>query len=158
PRPRGRCSRKVLRHRRCHFSASGARFSVVAPMTTASPPAAAVAEKALAGEPLTPTEGLALYRGLDLPSLGLLADAVRQRLVPGDRVTYIVDRNLNPTNVCATDCGFCAFYRAPGHAEGYVLPREVIWRKIDELLEHGGVQLLLQGGHHPSLRTEWFAE
>src|SRR5687767_15543166 len=109
---------------------------------------AELAERALTGHALTPAEGLALYRGLDLPSLGLLADTIRQRINPGDTVTYIVDRNLNPTNVCVTDCGFCAFYRAPGHAEAYVLPREVIHRKIEELLAHGGTQLLLQGGHH----------
>ena len=114
--------------------------------------------KAHAGDPLAPDEGLLLYRGLDLPSLGLLANSVRQRLNPGQRVTYIVDRNLNPTNVCVTDCGFCAFYRSPGDAEGYVLPREVIYRKIEELKEQGGIQLLLQGGHHPRLRTEWFAQ
>ncbi len=116
-----------------------------------------LAAKALDGGPLDPDEGLALYRGLDQTSLGLLANSIRFRLHPDPTVTYIVDRNLNPTNVCVADCGFCAFYRAPGHAEGYVLPREVIWRKIDETIEQGGVQLLLQGGHHPSLRTDWFA-
>ncbi len=117
-----------------------------------------LAEEALAGNVLTPAQGLALYRGLDLPSLALLADAIRQRLNPGDHVTYIVDRNLNPTNVCVTDCGFCAFYRSPGDAEAYVLPREVIYRKIEELLAHEGTQLLLQGGHHPTLKTVWFAQ
>jgi len=119
-------------------------------------------QKAIAGGELTADEALLLYRGLDQPSLGLLADTVRRRLVPAQpdgklRVTYIVDRNLNPTNVCVTDCGFCAFYRSPGDAEAYVLPREVIWQKIDDLLAHGGIQLLLQGGHHPRLRTDWFA-
>ncbi len=117
-----------------------------------------LAERALAGDRLTPAEGLALYRGLDLASLGLVANAIRQRLHPGDRVTYIIDRNLNPTNVCVTDCGFCAFYRRPGDAEGYVLPREVIYRKIDETIAAGGNQLLLQGGHHPRLKTAWFAD
>lgn len=117
-----------------------------------------LAENALSGQDLTPTEGLVLYRGLDLPSLALLADSIRQRINPGDQVTYIVDRNLNPTNVCVTDCGFCAFYRSPGDAEAYVLPREVIYRKIEELLAHEGTQLLLQGGHHPTLKTKWFAE
>jgi cyclic dehypoxanthinyl futalosine synthase len=120
------------------------------------------AEKALAGGALSPGEGLLLYRGLDQPSLGLLAHDVRLRLHPAGadgrtRVTYIVDRNLNPTNVCVTDCGFCAFYRAPGDAEAYVLPREVIWQKIEDLIAHGGSQLLLQGGHHPKLRTDWYA-
>ena len=119
---------------------------------------AKLSEQTLAGVPLSTSEGLTLYRGLDLASLGLLADAIRQRINPGERVTYIIDRNLNPTNVCVTDCGFCAFYRSPGDAEAYVLPREVIYRKIEELLAQEGTQLLLQGGHHPTLKTAWFAE
>jgi len=120
-------------------------------------------DKAIQGGALAPDEALALYRGLDQPSLGLLANDVRLRLNPPDedgqvRVTYIVDRNLNPTNVCVTDCGFCAFYRSPGDPEAYVLPREVIYQKVDELVALGGRQLLLQGGHHPELKTEWYAE
>ncbi len=120
-------------------------------------------QKALDGGALAPDEALALYRGLDQPSLGLLANDVRLRLNPPGaggqvRVTYIVDRNLNPTNVCVTDCGFCAFYRSPGDPEAYVLPREVIYQKVDELVALGGRQLLLQGGHHPELKTEWYAE
>jgi len=120
-------------------------------------------DKAIQGGALTPDEALALYRGLDQPSLGLLANDVRLRLhPPGDdgqvRVTYIVDRNLNPTNVCVTDCGFCAFYRSPGDPEAYILPREVIYQKVDELVALGGRQQLLQGGHHPELKTEWYAE
>jgi cyclic dehypoxanthinyl futalosine synthase len=117
-----------------------------------------LAEAALGGAALTPDQGLLLYRGLDLPSLGLLGNAIRQRLNRGDRVTYIIDRNLNPTNVCVTDCGFCAFYRSPDAADAYVLPREVIYRKVDETLAAGGRQLLLQGGHHPRLRADWFAQ
>ncbi len=117
-----------------------------------------LAETALAGEALTPAEGLAVYRGFELPSLGLLADSIRFAKHPEKKVTYIVDRNLNPTNVCVTDCGFCAFYRSPGDAEGYVLPREVIYQKIEATIALGGIQLLLQGGHHPRLRTAWFAE
>jgi cyclic dehypoxanthinyl futalosine synthase len=121
------------------------------------------AQKASAGGQLTPDEALLLYRGLDQPSLGLLANDVRLRLNPPDsdgkvKVTYIVDRNLNPTNVCVTDCGFCAFYRRPGDPEAYVLSREVIYQKVDELVQKGGIQLLLQGGHHPYLKTDWFAE
>ena len=120
-------------------------------------------DKAIQGGALTPDEALALYRGLDQPSLGLLANDVRLRLNPPDEdgqvhVTYIVDRNLNPTNVCITDCGFCAFYRSPNDPEAYILPREVIYQKVDELVALGGRQLLLQGGHHPELKTEWYAE
>src|SRR5690606_31663894 len=138
-------------------AAAGERSAATA-MSEESTLLARLSERVLAGEALSPAEGLALYRGIDLPSLGLLADQVRQRINPGDIVTYIVDRNVNPTNVCVTDCGFCAFYRSPGHAEAYVLPREVIYRKIEEMLAQGGTQLLLQGGHHPHLKTARFAE
>ena len=135
-------------------------------MTTVTPmdPArlGAIADQALAGAVISPDEALALYRGLDQPSLGLLAHSVRRRMHPEHQdgrlhVTYIVDRNLNPTNVCVTDCGFCAFYRPPGDAEAYVLPREVIYQKVEELLEKGGIQLLLQGGHHPRLQDRLVA-
>jgi len=122
-----------------------------------------LATKSVDGGRLPPDEALVLYRGLDQPSLGLMANDVRLRMHPVHadgkaRVTYIVDRNLNPTNVCVTDCGFCAFYRRPGDAEGYVLPREVIYQKVEELIAKGGIQLLLQGGHHPKLKTDWFAQ
>lgn len=118
-------------------------------------------QKVLEGGTLAPVEAQVLYRGLDQPSLGLLANEVRLRLNPPDpdgkvKVTYIVDRNLNPTNVCVTDCGFCAFYRSPGDAEAYILPREVIYQKVEELIAKGGIQLLLQGGHHPKLKTDWY--
>ena len=120
-------------------------------------------QKAIAGGVLTADEALQLYRGLDQPSLGLLANDVRLRLHPAHadgrlRVTYIVDRNINPTNVCVTDCGFCAFYRSPNDADAYVLSRETIYQKVEELVAKGGIQVLLQGGHHPRLKTDWFAE
>ena len=73
-------------------------------------------------------------------------------------VTYIIDRNINYTNVCVADCGFCAFYRRPKHAEGYVLSFEQIGRKIDECKALGGVQILLQGGHNPYIPFEWYLE
>jgi cyclic dehypoxanthinyl futalosine synthase len=121
------------------------------------------AQKAVDGGVLTPAEALALYRGLDQPSLGMLANDVRLRLNPPEadgsvKVTYIVDRNINPTNVCVTDCGFCAFYRRPDEKDAYVLARDVIYQKVDELLAQGGIQLLLQGGHHPYLKSDWFCE
>ncbi len=108
--------------------------------------------------PLSEAQALQLYRSLDLTSLGMLANQVRQRLHPEPKVTYIIDRNLNPTNVCVTDCTFCAFYRSPGDAEAYLLPREVIYRKIEETLEAGGSQVLLQGGHHPSLTSKDYGD
>ncbi|MCB9888671.1 MAG: dehypoxanthine futalosine cyclase [Planctomycetes bacterium] len=127
------------------------------PAQPADPELDSLCRAALAGERLDAAQALRIYRGLDLPSLGMLADAVRQRINPGDRVTYIIDRNVNPTNVCVTDCGFCAFYRRPGDPEAYELPREVVYQKIEETLAAGGAQLLLQGGHHPYLKTADFA-
>jgi cyclic dehypoxanthinyl futalosine synthase len=115
-------------------------------------------QKVLDGERLTPDEGYELYTQAELPLLGMLAGEVRSRFHTDGIVTYIIDRNINPTNVCVTDCGFCAFYRRPGDPESYVLAREEIYAKIDELQEQGGIQVLMQGGHHPTLKTEWFAE
>lgn len=118
----------------------------------------AIADKVMEGTPLSPAEGLFLHDHADLPTLGLLADHVRRELHPEGVVTYIVDRNINPTNVCITDCSFCAFYRRPTDGEGYVLPRETIYRKVDELIAAGGVLVLMQGGHHPHLRTDWYCD
>ena len=118
----------------------------------------AICEKAIAGVPILPDEALALYRGLDLPSLGLVANAIRKRINPGDKVTYIIDRNVNPTNVCITDCGFCAFYRRPGDPEAYVLSREELVAKVQETADLGGRQILMQGGHHPRLKTDWWCD
>ena len=117
-----------------------------------------VAEKVLAAERITPEEGLLLHEHADIGLLGQLADAVRRRKAPEPIVTYIVDRNINPTNVCITDCGFCAFYRRPKHDEAYVLERDVIVEKVRETAELGGQQVLMQGGHHPYLKTDWWVD
>ncbi len=90
---------------------------------------------------------LDLYEKAPLLELGRLADARRWQLHPENVVTYIIDRNINYTNVCVADCKFCAFYRRPKHLEGYVLSFEEIGRKIDEVKALGGVQILMQGGH-----------
>jgi cyclic dehypoxanthinyl futalosine synthase len=90
--------------------------------------------------------------------LGGLADDERWRQHPENAVTYIIDRNINYTNVCVADCKFCAFYRRPRHAEGYVLSFEEIGAKIDECKAIGGVQILLQGGHNPYIPFEWYLE
>ena len=87
-----------------------------------------------------------------------MADAVRRRKHPDGVVTYIIDRNVNYTNVCVARCNFCAFYRTVGHAEGYVLGFEEIYRKIDETIALGGNQLLLQGGHNPDLPIAWYED
>jgi len=103
-------------------------------------------------------EALTLLRGEDFLSLGRRADEIRERLHPDGRVTFVVDRNINYTNICVCQCRFCAFHRKPGHAGGYVLSREEIFRKIQELVDLGGTQVLMQGGLHPELRIEWFEE
>ena len=101
---------------------------------------------------------LELYERADLLELGSLADAERWRLHPDPVVTYIIDRNINYTNVCVADCQFCAFYRRPKHLEGYVLSFEQIGRKIDECKALGGVQILMQGGHNPYIPFEWYLD
>lgn len=108
------------------------------------------------GVRISAQEALLLHERADLATLMQLADAARARKHPQGIVSYIVDRNLNPTNVCITDCGFCAFYRRPGAEGAYVLSREEIFQKIQETVDLGGQQLLMQGGHHPYLRTEWW--
>lgn len=103
-------------------------------------------------------EYLDLYQRASLIELGQLADAERWRHHPDPVVTYIIDRNINYTNVCVADCKFCAFYRRPKHGEGYVLSFEEIGRKIDECRDIGGVQILLQGGHNPYIPFEWYLD
>ena len=101
---------------------------------------------------------LDFYQRAPLLELGAEADRVRQRLHPGDVVTYIVDRNINYTNVCVADCGFCAFYRRPKDAEGWTLSYEQIGAKIDEAKALGAVQILMQGGHNPYIPFEWYLD
>jgi cyclic dehypoxanthinyl futalosine synthase len=110
------------------------------------------------GERLSAAEGERLLSEAGLFDLGLAADAVRRRKHPHGVVTYIVDRNVNYTNVCTTSCRFCAFYRPAGHPEGYVLTREQLGKKLQEVVDAGGVQILLQGGLHPDLRIEWYED
>ncbi|HEY5087508.1 MAG TPA: cyclic dehypoxanthinyl futalosine synthase [Gemmatimonadaceae bacterium] len=98
------------------------------------------------------------YRNAPLLELGAEADRVRERLHPGNVVTYIVDRNINYTNVCVADCGFCAFYRRPKDSEGYTLSFEQIGVKIEEAKLLGAVQILIQGGHNPYIPFEWYLE
>lgn len=129
-------------------------------MTTVAPDTAATIalERALTGERLTDEDALALLRSRDLVRVGAAARAVRDRVTNPDEVTFIIDRNVNYTNFCVTDCDFCAFYRLPRDPEGYVLPKSVIFRKIEETLALGGTALLLQGGHHPGLRIEYYED
>ncbi|MFQ5732950.1 MAG: cyclic dehypoxanthinyl futalosine synthase [Planctomycetaceae bacterium] len=117
-----------------------------------------ILDKTVAGERLSPDEGVQLLRSHDLPALGLAADAVTRRLHPGPFRTYNIDRNINYSNVCAAVCDFCAFYRPADHPEAYVLPREVLYQKIEETVALGGDQILMQGGLHPKLPLEWYEE
>jgi cyclic dehypoxanthinyl futalosine synthase len=115
-------------------------------------------DNATAGERLTREDALALYSDAPTHALGRLADAVRARKHPERIVTYIIDRNVNYTNICVARCNFCAFYRPVGSSEGYVLGFEEIFNKIDETIAVGGNQLLLQGGHNPDLPIQWYED
>jgi len=116
------------------------------------------AAKVEAGERVSAAEALELYRRAPTALLGRLANRVRARKHPDRIVTYIIDRNVNYTNVCVAKCNFCAFYRPVGSSEGYVLGFDELFRKIDETIAVGGVQLLLQGGHNPDLPLTWYED
>ena len=113
-------------------------------------------EKAVAGERLSPAEGLELLKSHDLTALGAAADQVSRRKHPEPYRTYNIDRNINYTNICTAVCDFCAFYRKPKSGEGYVLPREELLNKIEETVALGGDQILLQGGLHPEFKLDWY--
>lgn len=118
-----------------------------------------VLEKALDGERIGDDDALTLLESRDLVSIGRAANELRARKTEATRITFIVDRNLNYTNVCVTDCDFCAFYRRPGdRREGYLLPKPVIFKKIEETLALGGTGLLMQGGHHPDLGIDYYED
>ena len=124
----------------------------------------ALTERVLAGERISPAEAVQLYQ-LPLEELGVLADERRRQAKRssyngrGNRiVTYIVDRNINYTNVCNVYCKFCAFYRTERDEDHYVLSFEQLDQKLDELSAAGGIQILMQGGHHPKLRFEWYID
>ena len=109
-------------------------------------------------ERLTRESALDLYLHAPTAELGRMADAVRREKHPDTVVTYIIDRNVNYTNVCIEKCAFCAFYRDVGSADGYMLSFAEIFRKIEETIALGGGQLLLQGGHNPDVPLEWYVD
>ena len=117
-----------------------------------------ISKKVLDGGRVDRAEALELYRGAPTHLLGQLADAIRARKHPDRIVSYIIDRNVNYTNVCVARCNFCAFYRPVGSSDGYVLSFDEIFRKIDETIAVGGNQLLLQGGHNPDLPIAWYED
>jgi cyclic dehypoxanthinyl futalosine synthase len=117
-----------------------------------------IAENVLAGGRVSAADALELYRHAPTHLLGHLADTIRRRRHPDRIVTYIIDRNVNYTNICVARCNFCAFYREVGSKDGYVLGFEEIFSKIDETIAVGGSQLLLQGGHNPDLPIGWYED
>jgi len=117
-----------------------------------------IVERRLAGKRLSLEEGTRLLAEGDLILLGQAADAVREQMHPERVVTFVIDRNINYTNICACACKFCAFYRRPGDSEGYVLSRQELHAKIEETVAQGGTQLLIQGGLHPDLDLNYFEE
>lgn len=118
---------------------------------------AVLEEKVLTGQRLSPAEAAALW-DLDLLTLGRWANYLRRRRHPEPLVTYVVDRNINYTNICISGCRFCAFYRPPGHPEGYVLTWEALDQKLQETLALGGTGILLQGGLNPDLPFTFYEE
>jgi cyclic dehypoxanthinyl futalosine synthase len=115
-----------------------------------------VLARAADGGRITPEEALLLYTDAPLHALGEAADAVRRRRYPDNIATYIIDRNINYTNVCVTACKFCAFYRPPKHDEGWTHSDEEILRRCAEAADLGATQIMLQGGHSPELGIEWY--
>lgn len=118
----------------------------------------AILDKAASGQRINAEEGLALLKSRDLVAIGRAADQVTRRLHPERFRTYNIDRNINYTNVCTATCDFCAFYRKPKDPEGYLIEREDLYKKIQETLDLGGDQILMQGGFHPDLKLEWYEE
>ena len=117
-----------------------------------------IVKKVTSGKRLDAAEGLALFRKADLLTLGELANGTRRRLHPERLVTFIVDRNINYTNICVNKCKFCAFYREADSPEAYILSKKEIFKKIEETVTLGGTQILLQGGVHPDLGIEYFED
>ena len=107
---------------------------------------------------LTAEEGLELFLHAPTSALIYVGNQLRQQMVPGNKVTWIIDRNSNTTNVCVANCKFCNFYRRPGHAESYITSMDEYRVKIEEMFRLGGEQLLLQGGHHPDLGLKFYTD
>lgn len=119
-------------------------------------PVSEILARTLAGTRLSEADAVRLWHEADLEALGRAADAVRVRLHSEGLVTYVIDRNVNYTNVCNAYCSFCNFYRPKGHAEAYVLSHEQLFQKVAELKAVGGTEVLMQGGIHPDLTIEWY--
>jgi len=112
--------------------------------------------RALQFDSLSMEEGVYLFHNAPLAELMFVANELRKKQVPHGKVTWIIDRNMNTTNVCIANCKFCNFYRIPGHPESYITDIETYKEKIEETFRYGGEQLLLQGGHHPELGLDYY--
>lgn len=117
-----------------------------------------ILDKARDGQRLSFDDGVALLESRNLTAIGSAADDVSRRLHPEPYRTYNIDRNINYTNICTAVCDFCAFYRSPKSDEGYVLPRDVLLKKVEETVALGGNQILMQGGLHPKFKLDWYEE
>ncbi len=117
---------------------------------------APILDKVYRNERLTQQDAIQLFHSTDLLELGMAADYVRHRFHPEPQVTYIVDRNINYTNVCYVECSFCAFYRSSLESDSYLHGLDLLDRKIEETIALGGTGILLQGGLHPELKLEWY--
>lgn len=145
------------------LSATRVRTEVILPLLPESINRQAFSQDALlksvlAGERLSPEGALWLLQHGDTEAIRSAADQLRLRRFPDDRATFIIDRNINYTNICVIKCSFCAFYRLPGSPEGYRRSTENIFERIDEAIEQGATQIMFQGGHDPELRIEYYEE
>ena len=117
-----------------------------------------ILQRALGGERLGVEDVVALFESDQIEKIGRAADEIMRRRHPEPITTFVIGRNINYTNICDKYCRFCAFYRPPGSPEGYVLPNEVIFRKIQETIDVGGTEILMQGGTHPDLPFSYYLE
>lgn len=117
-----------------------------------------ILERALAGERLGLEDGLALFESDQIEKMGHYANLIMQKWHPDPIATFVISRNINYTNICDTYCRFCAFYRPPGSSEGYVLPKETIFQKIQETVDVGGTEILMQGGTNPNLKLDYYTD
>ena len=115
-------------------------------------------QRALRFDFLTKEEGVYLFKEASTPELMYVANELRKKQVPHGKVTWIIDRNVNTTNVCIANCKFCNFFRRPGHEDSYITDIETYKQKIEETFKYGGEQLLLQGGHHPDLGLQFYVD
>jgi cyclic dehypoxanthinyl futalosine synthase len=131
----------------------------VSPIETRDRTVASILARLLEGERLSDEDALTLLRSRELIAIGRAANEIRERKADPGRVTFVVDRNINYSNICSCGCEFCAFYRQPGDfREGYLLPKPILFKKIEETLALGGTGVLMQGGHHPDLDIAYYED